>query len=102
MIGRVLVVVDIKRDQKKKHKQEKNLLAQAGSHVMGCVLNKQRQRRKDSAYSYYYSYQAEEEDQSMNKQNGHVPYVPASPALQNGHVPSRPTIPMPPRPPGQQ
>jgi len=101
-VGGVLVVVDITRAQKKNLKQAKKLLAQAGSHVLGCVVNKQRQRRKDSAYSYYYSYQAEEEDQSMNKQNGHVPYVPASPALQNGHVPSRPTIPMPPRPPGQQ
>ncbi len=101
-VGGVLVVVDITRANKKNLNQVKKLLAQSGSHVLGCIMNKQRHSRKDSAYSYYYYYQAEEEDQSKSKQNGHGPSAVLTPtALQNGHVPSRPRMPMPPRPPGR-
>jgi len=101
-VGGVLVVVDITRANKKNLNQVKKLLAQSGSHVLGCVVNKQRQSRKDGPYSYYYYYQAEEEVQSKSKQNGHVPPALATPLLQNGHLPRRPTMPMPPRPPGQR
>lgn len=74
-----LVVVDITRAKKKSLKQVKTLLTQSGSHVIGCVVNKQRESRNDSAYSYYYYYRAEEQEQGT--QNGHTPGVPATPAL---------------------
>ena len=68
-------------------KRAKAHLAQSESHVLGCVMNKQRQSRKDSAYSYFYSYRYEEEnqgestyspkieDQSKSMHNGHNPGV---------------------------
>src|SRR5437879_13029215 len=83
----VLMVVDITNANKKNLKRAKAHLAQAESHVLGCVVNKQRQSRKDSAYSYFYSYRLEEEnqsestyspkkeDQSKSMHNGHNPGV---------------------------
>ena len=52
----VLMVVDITNANKKNLKRAKAHLAQSESRVLGCVVNKQRQRRGDSAYSYYYYY----------------------------------------------
>ncbi len=49
-----LFIVDITRANKGNLKQVKALLGQAGAHVLGCVVNKQRRNRKDSVYSYYY------------------------------------------------
>jgi len=77
----VLIVVDITSANKKNLKRAKELLAKSGSRVLGCVVNKQRQSRKDSAYSYYYYYSAEEEGQGKSMQNGHVPSVPATTVL---------------------
>ncbi len=77
----VLMVVDITNANKKNLKRVKAHLAQSESHVLGCVVNKQRQSRKDSAYSYYYYYRLEEVDQSKSMHNGHVPSVPATPVL---------------------
>ncbi|GAC1485462.1 MAG: hypothetical protein NVS2B12_40360 [Ktedonobacteraceae bacterium] len=78
----VLVVVDITNANKKNLKQMNALLAQSGSHVLGCVVNKQRQNRNDTAYSSYYYYRseedAEEKDEEKNMQNEHVPIVPAT------------------------
>ena len=45
-----LVVVDINRARKGNLKQVKELLEQAGAHVLGCVVNKQHQKRKDIPY----------------------------------------------------
>ena len=75
------MVVDITSANKKNLKRAKELLAKSGSRVLGCVVNKQRQSRKDSAYSYYYYYSAEEEGQGKSMQNGHVPSVPATTVL---------------------
>jgi Mrp family chromosome partitioning ATPase/capsular polysaccharide biosynthesis protein len=49
-----LVVVDMMRANKRNLKQMKALLMQAGAHVVGCVMNKQRRGRHDTAYSFYY------------------------------------------------
>jgi Mrp family chromosome partitioning ATPase len=48
-----LVVIDITRAKKKDIKELSSLLAQAGAHVLGCVLNKQSRSRNDTIYSYY-------------------------------------------------
>ena len=50
-----LMVVDINHAKKKNLKQAQALLTQAGAHVLGCVINKQRYnpKDKDTAYSYY-------------------------------------------------
>ena len=108
----VLVVVDITSANNKKNlKRVKTLLAQSGGRVLGCVVNKQRQSRKDSAYAYYYNH-SEERNESKGMQNGDVPSMPAptvyhnypadaheSKSMQNGHVPSVPTTKVPPSPP---
>jgi Mrp family chromosome partitioning ATPase len=49
-----LVVVDITRANKKYLKQMGALLTQAGAHVLGYVVNKQRHSRHDTTNSYYY------------------------------------------------
>jgi len=86
-IDGVLVVVDITNANKKNLKRAKAHLAQSESRVLGCVVNKQHQSRKDSAYSYYYyytfekedqgksMYRPQQEDQSKSMQNGHNPGV---------------------------
>lgn len=74
----VLVVVDITSANKKNLRQMKALLAQSGSRVLGCIVNKQRRSRQDNAYSYYYYYRTKEEDEGKSKQNGHVPTVLAN------------------------
>lgn len=66
-----LVVVDITRSNKHHLKQVKALLTQAGAHVLGCVINKQRRNRHDSSYSYYYYYRRE--DAAPESNNGHKP-----------------------------
>src|SRR5439155_6537058 len=71
----VLMVVDITNANKKNLKRAKAHLAQSESRVLGCVVNKQRQSRGDSAYSYYYYYTFEEEDQNKSMHNGHNPGV---------------------------
>lgn len=75
----VLVVVDITNANKNNLKQMNALLAKSRSHVLGYVVNKQRQTRKDSAYSYSSSSRAEEEMRGKSTRNGHVPHVPTVP-----------------------
>jgi len=78
----VLVVVDITTASKKNLKLMKALLAQASSRVLGCIVNKQRQKRNDSAYTSYYYYHSEEEsvgeDEGKDMQNSQVPASPAT------------------------
>jgi Mrp family chromosome partitioning ATPase/capsular polysaccharide biosynthesis protein len=50
----VLVVVDINRASKKHLQEVKAVYTQAGAHVLGCIVNKQRTNRHDTSYSYYY------------------------------------------------
>lgn len=49
-----LIVVDVTRANRLHLKQMKAVLSQAGAHVLGCVINKQRRSRHDTSYSYYY------------------------------------------------
>jgi non-specific protein-tyrosine kinase len=83
-----LVVVDVTRANKKKLKQVKGLLVQAGAHVLGCVVNKERGGRHDTTYSYYY-FQSDEQ----NGRKKHAPAVPtipvtplSQPEMQNGRA----------------
>jgi capsular exopolysaccharide synthesis family protein len=72
-----LVVVDITRARKASLKQVKALLAQAGTCVLGCVINKQRRSRKNTIYSYSYGTDEREgENHSINNVN--FPVVPAN------------------------
>ncbi len=72
-----LVVVDITRARKESLKQVKALLAQAGTRVLGCVINKQRRSRKHTIYSYSYGTdERKEENHSTNNVN--FPVVPAN------------------------
>jgi Mrp family chromosome partitioning ATPase/capsular polysaccharide biosynthesis protein len=56
----IIIVVDITRATKKQLVQLKTTLTRTGARVLGCVVNKQRHSRKDTAYSYYY-YQGQEQ-----------------------------------------
>src|SRR2546421_9643838 len=55
-----IAVIDMTRATKGKLAQLKAVLSQTGIHVLGCVANKHRYSRDDSAYSYYYYSQTEE------------------------------------------
>src|SRR6266567_1949944 len=75
-----LVVVDITRAQKGKLRQMKSVLAQTGANVLGCVINKQRGNRHDTAYTYYYASAEEQEEERKQVKNGHNAPVPATPS----------------------
>jgi hypothetical protein len=67
----------------------KAVLSQTGIHVLGCVANKHRYSRDDSAYSYYYYSQTEEQNGSMKQgRNGQVSPLPPT-TSHNGGVASR-------------
>jgi len=68
----VLVVIDMTRANKGKLKQVKAILAQASANVLGCVINKERKSRNDSAYTYYY-YAPERDDERKLARNGNKP-----------------------------
>ncbi len=68
----VLVVIDMTRANKGKLKQVKAILAQASANVLGCVINKERKSRNDSAYTYYY-YAPEQDDERTLARNGNKP-----------------------------
>lgn len=78
-----LVVVDTAHANKGRLKEMKAVLLQTGVHVIGCVANKQRLKRKDMAYSYYYNNDLAEKQngQENHTGNGHTPRVPVTPAL---------------------
>ena len=69
----VLVVIDMTRANKGKLKQVKAILAQASANVLGCVINKERKSRNDSAYTYYYYLAPEQDDERKLAKNGHKP-----------------------------
>jgi non-specific protein-tyrosine kinase len=66
-----VIVVDIKRTNKKNLLMMKGVLTQSGTRVLGCVINKQSRRRKDTAYSYYYYYRTVESHHDVK--NGNEP-----------------------------
>ena len=76
----VLVVVDITRANKGKLKQMKATLAQTGANILGCVVNKQRKNRSDTAYAYYYYLDEQPDDERKSAKNGHIPTVPVPPS----------------------
>jgi len=82
-----LVVVDITRANKKNLKQMKAVLIQTGARILGCVVNKQRHSRHDTAYSYYY-YQSDAQNGWKNHDKKDAPAVPinvfSQPEMQNG------------------
>jgi Mrp family chromosome partitioning ATPase len=75
-----LVVIDITCAKKGKLKQVKSVLAQTGANVLGCVINKQRGNRHDTAYTYYYASADQQEEESKQAKNGHNAPVPATPS----------------------
>lgn len=75
-----LIVVDITRAGKGSLKQGKALLAQAGTRVLGCVVNKQRRSRKNTIYSYYYGVDKREVEEDLDVEHaGSLPTLPVTP-----------------------
>ncbi len=70
-----LVVVDTTRTTKVKLKQVKAVLTQTGVQVLGCIANKERHNRKDTAYTYYYS-EEPQNGQGKLASNGHASTAP--------------------------
>jgi non-specific protein-tyrosine kinase len=75
----ILLVVDIGRANKKNIEQMKTLLTQSGGKVLGCVVNKQPRKRKDTSYYSYYYYRSDAESKSV--QNSHQPVAVGASAL---------------------
>jgi Mrp family chromosome partitioning ATPase len=73
-----LIVVDTKRATKGKLRQSKAMLSQTGVHVLGCVANKLKHKRKESSYYYYY-YEENQGSGEKSTRNGHNPSVPVTP-----------------------
>jgi Mrp family chromosome partitioning ATPase/capsular polysaccharide biosynthesis protein len=65
----VLVVINIERADKKQIEQMKAHFTQAGTRVLGCIVNKQRRNRKDSSYYSYYYYRSDGENKSTHNSN---------------------------------
>jgi hypothetical protein len=61
-----LIVVDITRAKKKTLEQGKAILAQAGTRVLGCVVNKQRYSHKNTIYSFYKNADKQEEGEELD------------------------------------
>jgi len=83
-----LVVVDITRATKGSLGQVKTLLEQAGAHVPGYVINKQRRSRKDFAYSYYYYRSDGQHDENNHRTNNTHPAPTPHPADAINRVPT--------------
>ncbi len=83
-----LVVVDITRATKGSLGQVKTLLEQAGAHVPGYVINKQRRSRKDFAYSYYYYRSDGQHDANNHRTNNAHPAPTPHPADAINRVPT--------------
>ena len=66
-----LVVLDITRTTKKTFAQANALLKQAGSNMLGYIINKQRRSRKHPVYAYYYS--ADKADENGHGKENHTP-----------------------------
>lgn len=77
----VLIVADMMRANKKHLKQVKELLAQSGAHVLGCIMNKQRHGHRNQSYSYYYYYyrsNAQGHDDERGTEDGGTAVLPVS------------------------
>jgi Mrp family chromosome partitioning ATPase len=74
-----IVVVDITRVHKKYLKQMKTVLEQAGAHVLGCVINKQRRRGNDTLSYYYYTRANEPKRKGKRSKKGAGAVLPAAP-----------------------
>jgi tyrosine-protein kinase len=70
-----IVVVDITRSDKTKLKRVRELLTQAGAHMLGTVVNKERRNPKDVTYAYYYTSDAQKSEDDHSANNGHSPTV---------------------------
>ncbi len=68
----VLVVVNIERANKKQIEQMKAHFTQAGTRVLGCIVNKQRRKRNDSSYYSYYYYRSDGESKSTHSSSAPV------------------------------
>ncbi len=66
----------------------KTLLEQAGAHVPGYVINKQRRSRKDFAYSYYYYRSDGQHDANNHRTNNAHPAPTPHPADAINRVPT--------------
>lgn len=75
-----VLVVDITQANKKNLKRLRDLMTQAGAHVLGCVVNKQRASRKETAYSYYYRTEGRQDEGDRHEHIGNVPFAPIQPA----------------------
>ncbi len=74
-----LVVVDTTRANRGNLKQVKALLAQAGAHVLGVVVNKQRHSRDHAIYSYYDTAHEQTGSNSQSRKKEHTtPVTPDS------------------------
>jgi non-specific protein-tyrosine kinase len=74
-----LVVVDITRANRGNLKQVKAMLAQAGAHVLGVVVNKQRHSGDHAIYSYYDTAPEQTGSNSHSRKNGHT--APVTPDI---------------------
>jgi capsular exopolysaccharide synthesis family protein len=84
-VDSTLVVVDITRSTRKNLTQVKSILTQAGTHILGCVVNKQVYNRSSMPYAPYYYYYgarevADEEEQSSEHEQTAVLSVASSSA----------------------
>lgn len=95
-----LLVVDITHANKKNMKNVKALLVQAGVHVIGCVVNKERVNKRNSTSSYYYYYSQEHSPETSQKeqveQGPLQPPAPVDPIAfsQYTNPPSFPSLPV--------
>lgn len=83
-VDAALVVVDTMQSTKGKLRQMKAALTQTNVHVLGCVANKLKHKRNDSAY--YYDQRPQDQASSMKStRNGHMPAIPVTPVLAEPH-----------------
>lgn len=64
-----IVVVDMTLARKESLRHVKDMLDHASAHVIGCVVNKQRLNRKDTAYAYYHDASEEDDEWKQNSKS---------------------------------
>ncbi len=86
----VLIVADMIRANKRHLKQVKDLLAQSGARVLGCVINKQRHGHHNQSYSYYYYYyrsnNAQSDGEERGTENAKAPVTPVGAHTSHAHT----------------
>jgi capsular exopolysaccharide synthesis family protein len=68
-----LIVIDVTRTNKENLKQMKSLLTQAGTRVIGCVVNKRHRKRTDISYLSYYGGTAHRSKGQVSSKPGDTP-----------------------------